>query len=348
MKTILTINAGSATVKCSLYAAGTLERLHYISVESLEQAMEWLAGYSFDAIGHRIVHGGRHYHDPLLITDQLLHELNMLIPLAPLHQPYNLEAVIYLRKHYPDLPQVACFDTAFHSTQAPLERCYPLPRALTQQGIVRYGFHGLSYAYIASVLPEAIADKRVIVAHLGNGASMCAMHRRQSVATTMGFTALDGLMVGTRAGAIDPGIILYLQQENHMTVDEIEAMLYHQSGLRGVSGISHDMRVLLASEDVRAKEAVELFCIRAAREIGALVAALGGVDALVFTGGIGEHAAPVRERICVLSAWLGMVVDEEANRGHAHCITLPASKPAAYVIPTNEEVMIAGYTRGLL
>lgn len=348
MKNILTINAGSSSIKCSLYAAETLDRLQYISVETLDQAMDWLQAYRFDAIGHRIVHGGQTYHDPVIISDNVLHDLNTLIPLAPLHQPYNLEAVARLRTHYPDLEQVACFDTAFHSTQAPLNRHYPLPRALTEAGIIRYGFHGLSYAYIASVLPEEVAEKRVIVLHLGNGASMCAMHKRKSVATTMGFTALDGLMMGTRAGNIDPGIILYLQQEKHMAVSDIENLLYHQSGLLGVSAISHDMRVLLASEDHHAKEAIELFCIRVAREIGSLTAALGGLDALVFTAGIGEHAAPVRHRICALSAWLGIELDNEANQHHASTITLPASNVAAYVIPTNEELMIARYTRELL
>jgi acetate kinase len=345
---ILTINAGSSTVKCSLYAAETLERKQYNSVNTIDEAIKWAGNYRFHAIGHRIVHGGRFYHAPVILTNKVESDLKELIPLAPLHQPYNLEAVGILRQLYPNLPQIACFDTAFHSTQTPINRLYPLPRALTETGIIRYGFHGLSYAYIASVLPEAIADKKVIVLHLGNGASMCALEKRQSVATSMGFTALEGLMMGTRAGSIDPGIILYLQKQRHMPIEAVEELLYHQSGLLGVSGVSHDMRVLLESEDGHAKEAINLFCLRAAREIGSLVAALGGLDALVFTAGIGEHAAPVRQKICALSAWLGIVLDEEANRRHARCITVSASKIAAYVIPTNEELMIARSTREML
>lgn len=348
MSNILTINAGSSNIKCSLYDAATLERLEYSVADTIEQAMHWAQNYSFQGIGHRIVHGGVHYNNPVIITDEVLANLNALTPLAPLHQPYNLEAVIVLRKLYPDVPQVACFDTAFHSTQSPINRLYPLPRSLNQQGIIRYGFHGLSYAYIASVLPEETVDKKVIVAHLGNGASMCALEKRQSVATSMGFTALEGLMMGTRAGNIDPGIILYLQQQLHMPIEDVEKLLYHQSGLLGVSGISHDMQVLLESMDDHAKEAIELFCLRAAREIGSLTAALGGLDALVFTAGIGEHAAPVRQKICALSAWLGIELDEKANNRHALRITTASSKIAAYVIPTNEEVMIASYTREML
>mgnify|MGYP001584986139 CR=1 FL=1 len=251
----------------------------------------------------------------------------------------------------PELPQAACFDTAFHRTVPPLAQSFALPREITAAGVRRYGFHGLSYEYIAGVLPEhlgARAEGRVVVAHLGNGASMCAMRARRSIATTMGMTALDGLMMGTRSGSIDPGVVFYLMREKSMSADEVEHLLYHQSGLLGVSGVSSDMRELLASKDPRAREAVELFAYRAARELGSLAAALGGLDALVFTAGIGEHAAPVRAMICEQARWLGVELDAVANESHRAVISSAGSRVTVCVVPTDEEIVIARHTCRLL
>ncbi len=273
-----------------------------------------------------------------------------LVSLAPLHQPHNLAAIEALSKLHPALPQIACFDTAFHHTQSPVATAFALPRALSDQGIRRYGFHGLSYEYIASVLPHVLgpdtAEGRVIVAHLGSGASLCAMHSRKSVATTMGFTALDGLMMGRRCGAIDPGVVLYLLQEQKMPADAISDLLYDKSGLLGVSGISDDMRDLLASNDTRAREAVDLFVYRITRELGSLVAALGGLDALVFTAGIGEHAAEIRRRVCVEAEWLGIKIDEKANASGGPCIS--DSHVSAWIVPTDEDLMIARHAYSVL
>ncbi len=251
----------------------------------------------------------------------------------------------------PGLPQVACFDTAFHRVQPLLARQFALPREITASGVQRYGFHGLSYEYIAGVLPEHLGRRaagRVIVAHLGNGASLCALHDRKSVATTMGFTAIDGLVMGTRSGAIDPGVLFYLMREKGMTPDAVEELLYRRSGLLGVSGVSSDMRALLESRDPRAQEAVELFAYRAAREIGSLAAALGGLDALIFTAGIGEHAGPVRAMICERSRWLGITLDPAANERHDSVIRTPDSGVTVCVVPTNEELVIARHTRSVL
>jgi acetate kinase len=271
--------------------------------------------------------------------------------MAPLHQPHNLAAVRALMRLKPGLPQVACFDTAFHRTQPPVAQQFALPREITAGGLRRYGFHGLSYEYIAGVLPDHLgsrADGRVIVAHLGNGASLCAMHQRRSVATTMGLTALDGLVMGTRSGAIDPGALFYLMRAKGMTPDAVEDLLYRRSGLLGVSGISSDMRELLERRDPRAKEAIDLFAYRAAREVGSLAAALGGLDALVFTAGIGEHAAPVRAMICERLRWLGITPDPAANERHQTVISMPDGGVTVCVIPTNEELVIARHTRRLL
>jgi acetate kinase len=251
----------------------------------------------------------------------------------------------------PELPQVACFDTAFHRSQPPLAQAFALPRGLADEGVRRYGFHGLSYEYIASVLPGVDAKAaagRTVVAHLGNGASMCALRAGKSVATTMGFTPLDGLPMGTRCGALDPGVLLYLLDEHKLDARAIERLLYHESGLLGVSGIASDMRTLLGSDDPRAAEAIDLFVYRIGRELGSLAAALGGLDALVFTGGIGEHAAPIRARVCRAAAWLGIELDEDANAADGRCITQPSSRVAAFVIPTNEELMIARHARGVV
>jgi acetate kinase len=273
--------------------------------------------------------------------------LEDLVPLAPLHQPHNLAAIRALMTLQPGLPQVACFDTAFHRTQDPLAQQFALPRDITAGGIQRYGFHGLSYEYIARVMPQHLgdlADSRVIVAHLGNGASLCAMRHRKSVATTMGFTALDGLMMGTRCGAIDPGVLFYLMRERNMPAEKVEDLLYRRSGLLGVSGISSDMRELLASDAPTASEAIDLFCYRAAREIGSLTAALGGLDALIFTAGIGERSHEVRARICEKLQWLGLAIDDAANRAHKTTLNRAESRVAVRLIPANEESVIARHT----
>jgi acetate kinase len=300
------------------------------------------------AVGHRVVHGGERYAEPVLCDDGVLATLDALVPLAPLHQPHNLAPIRAIAAELPELLQVACFDTAFHRTNPALAQAYALPAAITARGVRRYGFHGLSYEYVAHALPAIdarAARGRVIVAHLGNGASMCAVRDGHSVASTMGFTALEGLVMGTRTGSLDPGVVLYLMDELGMDARAIERLLYRESGLLGVSGVSSDMRTLLASDDSRATFAVDLFCYRAGREIGSLAAALGGLDALVFTGGIGEHAAPVRAAIVDGAAWLGLELDAEANARHATCITTADSDVPAYVVPTNEELMIARHVR---
>jgi len=303
------------------------------------------------AAGHRVVHGGPHHAAPVIVDDRVLGELASLVPLAPLHQPHNVAAIEAVARLAPALPQVACFDTAFHRSQPPCAQHFALPPAITERGILRYGFHGLSYEYVAgalAALDPAAARGRTIVAHLGNGASMCAMDAGRSVATTMGFTPLDGLVMGTRGGSLDPGVVLHLQRALGHSLDDVERLLYHRAGLLGMSGISADMRTLLASDDPRAAQAVEMFCYRAVREIGSLAAALGGLDALVFTGGIGENAAPVRERIVRPLAWLGVHVDATANASHGPRITTGDSRVAGYVIPTDEERTILRHTLALL
>jgi len=303
-----------------------------------------LGGRGPIAVGHRVVHGGTAFAAATLIDDAVVATLQSLCPLAPLHQPHHLAAIRAIAKMAPSLPQVACFDTAFHYGEPPVAQRFALPRALDEAGVRRYGFHGLSYEYIASALrkraPE-VARGRVVAAHLGAGASMCAMCDGKSVATTMGFTALDGLPMATRCGAIDAGVILYLLHERGMNADGIEKLLYHQSGLLGVSGISSDMRELLGSNDPHAKEAVELFVYRIARELGSLTAALGGLDGLVFTAGIGEHAPEIRRCVCEISGWLGIVLDPAANERNAECISAPASRVSVWVIPADEERTIA-------
>ncbi len=320
-------------------------------VTALRRLLEWIEQFYSDhrlvAVGHRIVHGGMQYHEPMLIDTSLMVALKKLIPLAPLHQPHALKAVEALMMLHPSLPQIACFDTAFHRTESEVATAFALPRSLSAEGVRRYGFHGLSYEYIASVLPTlagALADERVVVAHLGSGASMCAMRNRLSVATTMGFTALDGLPMSRRSGTIDPGVVLYLQQEKGMSAAAVSNLLYHESGLLGVSGISDDMRVLLASTDLRAKDAIDLFVYRIGREIGSLAAALGGLDVLVFTAGIGEHAAEIRRRVCEQAEWLGLSFDNVANQAGGPCITLPESRILGLVIPTDEDLVIARHT----
>jgi acetate kinase len=387
---IWVVNSGSSSIKSSLYRAAASEDrdqpVHYIEITGIghrvhlraqnergtvifdkpiaekgnhEQALtallDWIAehteAFRFAAAGHRVVHGGTHFAAPVLITPDIVAALKALTPLAPLHQPFNLAAVDAIASRFPGLAQVACFDTAFHQTQPAIATTFALPRALTAKGVRRYGFHGLSYEYIASVLPEhlgAAAEGRVVVAHLGHGASMCAMHGRRSLATTMGFSALDGLVMGRRCGSIDPGVILYLLQEEAMDAKAISHLLYEQSGLVGVSGISDDMRKLLASPSPHAAEAVDLFVYRIGQELGSLTAALGGLDALVFTAGIGEHAPQIRKRVCECAAWLGAKIDPDANSVGGPCISSKESAISLWMIPTDEDLMIARHTRGLM
>jgi acetate kinase len=322
---------------------------------ALARLFDWLAAKGSGQIllgaGHRVVHGGDGYAEPVRVAPGVLSALERLKPMAPLHQPHNLAAIRALVKLRPGLPQVACFDTAFHRSQSPLAQSFALPREFAAGGVRRYGFHGLSYEYIADVLPRhlgGIAEGRVVVAHLGNGASLCAMRERRCVATTMGFTALDGLVMGTRSGTIDPGVLFYLMREKKMAPDAVEDLLYRRSGLLGVSGVSSDMRELLASTNPHAREAIELFCYRVARELGSLAAALGGVDALVFTAGIGERAAPVRAMICESARWLGVEIDAAANQANRTTISSARSGVSVLVIPTNEELVIARHTYALL
>jgi acetate kinase len=302
-------------------------------------------------VGHRVVHGGLRYGRPAVVTRQVLQDLYELVPLAPLHQPYNLAAIEAVFERLPEVSQVACFDTSFHLGRSKVAELVPLPRNICRSGLRRYGFHGLSYEYITSALPEVapeIARGRVIVAHLGSGASLCALRDGKSVDNSLGFTALDGLCMGTRPGALDPGIVLYLFQTLGLSPKEVETMLYKESGLLGISGISNDMRELLARSEPEAQLAVDYFVYRAAKEIGALTAALGGIDGLVFTAGIGENSPDIRRRICEASSWLGVELDAEANANRGPRISTPQSRVSTWVIPTNEELMIARHTGSLL
>ena len=321
--------------------------LHHV----IEFVRGLMPGVSLAGIGHRVVHGGVAFSEPVLVTPERLAALEALTPLAPLHQPNNLAPIRLAQQVLPGMPQVACFDTAFHHGNDEVTQMFALPYELHEAGIRRYGFHGLSYEYIASRLPKVDAERaagRVIAAHLGNGASLCAMSNGRSVASTMGFTAVDGLVMGTRCGTIDPGVLLYLMDERGLDARAIERLIYRESGLLGVSGLSADMRVLLASDAPRARLAVDLFVNRIVREVGSLAAALGGLDAIVFTAGIGEHAAEVRRRVVAGCAWLGATLDETANAaGHA-CISKPGSRCAVFVVPTDEELMIARHTERVL
>jgi acetate kinase len=388
---ILVLNAGSSSIKFSLFPGHTRpdrhdilcdgeydglgHRVHFtaktrtgaqLADDHLDEGttheqvigslLAWLENrfkpLRLVAAGHRVLQGGLLYTAPVIVNDRVLAALDRLIPLAPLHQPHNLAAIAALAKLHPSLPQIACFDTAFHHTQAEIVTTFALPRRLTTEGIRRYGFHGLSYEYIASVLPDilgpAAADGRVVVAHLGSGASLCAMSRRRSVATTMSFTALDGLVMSRRCGDLDPGIVLYLMQEKAMNAAEVSHLLYQESGLLGVSGISDDMRELLASDQPSAEQAVALFVYRIGRELGSMAAALGGIDALVFTAGIGEHSAEIRRRVCDAAAWLGVVPDQAAIQAGHRLMTTARSRVSAWMIPTDEDLMIARHTWTLL
>ena len=382
---VLAVNAGSSTLKFGFYGRDPAQAVFSGSIEGLEPggtptlrcagqptqavavgqdgpfaaALRHLSTVfqaqasqsRLRAVAHRIVHGGDRYTRSVLVNADVLAHLQQYAPLAPLHQPHNLAGIRALLKVRPDLPQVACFDTAFHHGQPELAKVYALPKTYRDEGVQRYGFHGLSYEYIAGALAAALgrpATGRVVVAHLGNGASMCAMHDGQSVASTMGFTAVEGLPMGTRTGSLDPGVLLYLIERHGMGVRSLTNLLYKQSGLLGLSGFSNDMRDLLASPDPSARLAVDYFCYRISRELGSLAAALGGLDALVFTGGIGEHAAAVREQVCARSAWLGIEIDPAANASDNQRLDRPGSRTAVWVLPTNEELVIARHTRRLV
>ena len=383
---ILVLNAGSSSVKFSTFDAGS-ERMPLLlrgQVEGLYTSPRFMAKdadgaevgakawgegtalghdgaiahlveflrnhrgeHKLAAVGHRVVHGGLAFAQATRTTADVVSELQKLSPLAPLHQPHNLKPIEVVAKLLPDLPQVACFDTAFHRAQPEVAQAFALPPSITSLGVRRYGFHGLSYEYIAGVLPQfdpKAAAGRTVVAHLGNGSSMCAMAGGRSMASTMGFTAVDGLPMGTRCGNLDPGVVLYLMDELGMDARAIEELIYKQSGLLGVSGLSSDMRTLLASDDERARFAVELYTYRLGRELGSLAAAAGGIDALVFTAGIGEHAPAIRERVCRDAAWLGVEFDPAANQAGGPRLSAAGSKVSVWVIPTNEELMIARHT----
>ena len=381
---IAVLNAGSSSIKFALYAVGSADPLMYrgqvdrlgvsptLRVSDaagaqvierewptagfdhematqviLETARDLLRGRPVDGVGHRVVHGGTDFAAPVRIDEGIIAALAKLTPLAPLHQPHNLAPIAAIMKAAPKMPQVACFDTAFHRQQPSLNELFALPRRFSDAGIRRYGFHGLSYEYIAGRLGELapeLSDRRVIVCHLGNGASLCAIRRGVSIATTMGFTAVDGLMMGTRCGTVDPGVLIYLIDEEGMDARAIEDLIYRKSGLLGVSGISSDMRALRASNDPHAVQAIALFVYRIVREIGSLAAALGGLDALVFTGGIGEHDAETRREVAAGCEWLGVRLSKTLNHAGNGCISVEGSSVPVWVIPTNEELMIARHT----
>jgi acetate kinase len=387
---LLVLNAGSSSLKFRVYelggaaadwtvaaggqieGIGTAPRLHAKDGAGKTLADDKLAGKSdartaldglakwlrtrfgkagLAGVGHRVVHGGASYSAPVIVTPRVLDDLRALEPLAPLHQPYNLAGIAQLLERMPDVPQVACFDTGFHRGWSDVAELVPLPAEIRRAGVQRYGFHGISYEYIAGALPRLapdIASKRVIVAHLGSGASLCALRNGKSVDCTFGFTALDGLCMGTRPGALDPGVVLHLFQALELSAKEVETMLYKKCGLLGISGISNDMRALLESSDPGARLAIDYFVYRAAKEIGALTAVLGGVDALVFTAGIGERSAEIRRRIVAASQWLGIALDDAANDAHLQRISAPASRVSVFAIPTNEELVIAQHARALL
>lgn len=385
MQTILlVINAGSSSIKFALFETDSLVCLYRGQVsginrgsvsrftvsdkasgklivdreitasthqQALQSILNWLSEHETDfsliSAGHRVVHGGSDYIAPVVVNSTVLQNLQQLIPLAPLHQPHNLAAILALKSLQPDLPQVACFDTAFHHTRPETAKRLALPKDLYEAGVCNYGFHGLSYEYIASVLadhsPEA-ASGRTVVAHLGQGASLCAMLNGKSMATTMTFTPLDGLPMGTRCGSIDPAVVLYLLREKKLSADDISDLLHHRSGLLGLSGISGDMKTLLESQHADALQAIDVFVYRIVRELGAMVAAIQGLDSLVFTAGIGEHSDVIREKICQSLAWLGVELDTEANKRNAVKISTEHSAVSVWVIPTNEEKMIASHT----
>jgi acetate kinase len=383
---IVVMNAGSSTLKFSVFRGanvacrGIIERLNdrqadrprvriqhndqtlyddAIPARDFESAVEWLFQWMNSlipqfhplAVGHRVVHGGDKLVRPQRVTPDLVRRLEALIPLAPLHQPQALVPIHFLASRFPNLPQVVCFDTAFHATQSTIERMFAIPREWFDRGIKRYGFHGLSYESLTLRLPQidpAAAAGRTVALHLGNGASMCAIHAGKSVATTMSFTALDGIPMGTRSGAIDPGAIMHILAQEGMNLKNLSNLLYKQSGLLGISGISSDMRDLLASHDPRAVEAISYFCYRVAREVASLSAAMGGLDAIAFTGGIGQYAAPIRQKICDLCTWLGVQIDPTSNAQNHPILHTPESKVHILIIPADEEGLIAMHVGELL
>ena len=356
--TLLVLNAGSSSIKLALYdvsADGGLVAGRSGQIEGIAVIGAWLLEHPsarpLVGVGHRVVHGGGVFTEPVGVDVAVLAELERLVPLAPLHQPQSLAAVRAVTETLPGVPQVACFDTAFHRTQPALAQTFALPRRYAEEGVHRYGFHGLSYEHVAFRVGAARSGPetaRVVVAHLGNGASLCALRAGQSVATTMGFSALDGLVTGTRAGSLDPGVLLYLMDRHGMDARALERLLYHESGLLGVSEISADMRTLLASRDPRAQQAVDLFVYRLGRELGSLAAALGGLDALVFTGGIGENSAAIRARVCHDAAWLGVVLDEAGNAAGAVRISAADAPVSAWVVRSDENLVIARHTARVL
>ena len=361
---ILTLNAGSSSLKAALFEAGTgspaeVARTSFDSRDgqaaAISAAMAWVdaqaSGRPVTAAGHRVVHGGPRLHAPQRITPDVIAELQALVPLAPLHQPECLAAIQAVAAARPGLLQVACFDTAFHWSQPAVAQRLGLPRELFEAGVRRYGFHGLSYEHLVrrlQIVDPGLARGRVVAAHLGSGASLCAIHAGLSVETTMGFSPLDGLLMSTRCGQLDPGVLLYLLQHERRTPDEVEDMLYRRSGLLGVSGLSGDMRTLLASPDPRAGQAIDLFVHRVALQTAALAAAMEGLDGVVFTGGIGENSAEIRTRVAVRLEWLGLRLDEPANSASGERRIDAAAGVRAWVIPADEEAAIAhGVAEGL-
>lgn len=382
---IIVLNAGSSSLKCAVFvgvqlvlragiewtddiaeesrlwvrnAAGNELSNHTIltaDLESmfrvvLEKLLESLPNCTITAVGHRVVHGGSGYLAPVRVNSEVIADLEKLIPFASLHQEYNLAGIRAVANLLPDVPQVACFDTAFHASMPQAERMFGLPRRYFDQGVRRYGFHGLSYESIVSRLPEIdprAATGRTVAIHLGNGASLCGLRDSKSIATTMSFTPLDGLLMGTRAGSIDPGAVLYLLREEGLTSDQVERLLTRESGLLGISGISSDIRDLRASPSPDADEAIDLFCYRVVRETGSMVAAIGGLDSIVFTGGIGEHASEVRERICQRLQWYGVALDSASNQANAIRLSPPSSRVSVLCIPANEELIIAQHAARL-
>ena len=384
MTTVLTLNAGSSSLKFAVYTSdsdqplvtGLVDRIgtkatlklkdqrgfdlptktdglstHQEALTSVLSAIEpELDGKTIDIVGHRVVHGGLWYDAPVMVTDEVLERLTTLEPFAPLHQPHNLSGIKAAKAAFPNAPQIACFDTAFHRHHPYVNDTFAIPRAYYDKGVRRYGFHGLSYDYISGELHRiapTIAQGRVVVAHLGNGASMCAIQDGKSVASTMGFSALDGLPMGTRCGQLDAGVVLYLMDQEGLSATDISDMLYKKSGLLGLSDLSNDMRTLEASDSLEARQAIDYFVFRIQRELGGMAAAMGGIDALVFCGGIGENSAFIRNRVCERTAWMGIEIDHNKNDAHARVISTEMSRTTVMVIPTNEELVIARAAREL-
>ena len=384
MTTVLTLNAGSSSLKFAVYTSdtdqplvsGQVDRIgadatlklkndqgadlpkqtggmstHHDALASVLLAIApSLGGKTIDVVGHRVVHGGLWFDAPVLVTDEILAQLTTLEPFAPLHQPHNLNGIKAAKAAFPDAPQIACFDTAFHRHHPYVNDTFAIPRTYFDKGVRRYGFHGLSYDYISCELHRiapTIAQGRVVVAHLGNGASMCAIQGGKSVASTMGFSALDGLPMGTRCGQLDAGVVLYLMEQEGLSAAKISNMLYKDSGLLGLSGLSNDMRTLEASDRTEARQAIDYFVFRIQRELGAMAAAMGGIDAFVFCGGIGENSALIRDRVCERAGWMGIEIDHNRNNDHERVISSEMSRTTVMVIPTNEELVIARAARDL-